>query len=340
MEELCTGAGVVAYSFDHNNVPVILLGREKCTPGWKQGSNKWGAFSGKADKGETIEESAAREFMEESMAVVPFDDVPVPITTASLVDELVARRYTRRIEHLSKGKDGILRKHVLFLRRIPFGEYRTCFNQYRVSLGRLEEILRRHNRLRALVTTPRMCQIGFHLSPSVVVVNVEYAGDGIFKVHLHDGDIPSMTIIKGFTSQEEHDVRKIIRSWSDIKVFIEAGLSDDILEHPALCLRFSGGILIGARVNKTFLEKSQIGWWAVPELQRAVQNNDEILRRPFGDVVPAIIDGIDETKQMFSSNQCSFPSNIKKQHVRNRRSASSCLPKPIQRPHAGYPASD
>ena len=290
--EVCTGAGIVAFSFDDSGEPVVLMGREKVTPGWKQGSNKWGAFSGRSDQDEIIEETAAREFIEESIAVVPIDETsPVPVSRVQVEQCLRDGDYVRKIEHISQTKDGTLRKHVLYLKWIPYGDHALTFNHFRNSLGRLDDILRRYNRLRNNVTCPKICQVGYFMSATVVVVDVVHRDDS-FEIHVDDNGISHFVHISGLTSQEDMDTKKLIRCWRDIKNVIERGLSDDILEHPALSLKLSGGKLVGAKVHKPFLEKNQIGWWSMKSLQNAMATNDEAIRRPFHDVVPAIVDGI------------------------------------------------
>ena len=67
-----TGAGVLVYAIDEKDV-YVLLGREKETPGWRQGSKKWSSFSGKIEINETPLQTAAREFREETCAAVNLD---------------------------------------------------------------------------------------------------------------------------------------------------------------------------------------------------------------------------------------------------------------------------
>lgn len=66
------GAGILPYARANNNTNDIylLLGKEDVILNWKFGSNKWCDFSGgKEDNDMSIEDTAAREFYEESLAV-------------------------------------------------------------------------------------------------------------------------------------------------------------------------------------------------------------------------------------------------------------------------------
>lgn len=68
------GAGVLPFARANNptNDIYLLLGKEDIIPNWKSGSNKWCDFSGgKEEMDLDIEDTAARELYEESLAVPP-----------------------------------------------------------------------------------------------------------------------------------------------------------------------------------------------------------------------------------------------------------------------------
>ena len=66
-------AGLLCYAYAENTHDIFfLLGRDRTSHDWPRGSNKWSDFGGCLDDGETEIEGAAREFVEESMGIVPF----------------------------------------------------------------------------------------------------------------------------------------------------------------------------------------------------------------------------------------------------------------------------
>ena len=68
------GASVLPYSCDpaHSNI-YFLLGNEKKLPRWND-ANKWSDFGGSPKKNESESECAGREFHEETVAAVRWDD--------------------------------------------------------------------------------------------------------------------------------------------------------------------------------------------------------------------------------------------------------------------------
>ncbi len=61
-------AGVLPYAFKENNALMILLGQEDESPEWVD-SKKWSDFCGGPKPGESHEQSAAREWWEETMGM-------------------------------------------------------------------------------------------------------------------------------------------------------------------------------------------------------------------------------------------------------------------------------
>ena len=75
IERLGVGAGIIPVCFVEGSEPMLLLGRERFLPQWK-GSCRWSGFEGSRKAGETLMETALREFNEESIGVVmPFNDI-------------------------------------------------------------------------------------------------------------------------------------------------------------------------------------------------------------------------------------------------------------------------
>jgi len=73
VEEEVLSAGILCYAYTETTHDIFfLLGRERPALDWPRGSNRWSDFGGCLIPGETEVHGAAREFVEETMAVVPF----------------------------------------------------------------------------------------------------------------------------------------------------------------------------------------------------------------------------------------------------------------------------
>lgn len=62
------GAGVLPYAWKDNEI-WFLLGKERRDDTW-EGSEKWSSFGGKRELNQTVEQTAIREFYEESMGTI------------------------------------------------------------------------------------------------------------------------------------------------------------------------------------------------------------------------------------------------------------------------------
>lgn len=94
------GASILCYAIDPTWGNIYwLLGRERFVKGWK-GSEKWSDFGGSTKPGEKPSQTAAREFHEETLAMVPFfEDEPTPRQSYDHIARALDRgEYTYRIE--------------------------------------------------------------------------------------------------------------------------------------------------------------------------------------------------------------------------------------------------
>jgi hypothetical protein len=98
-------AGILCYAYaDSTHDIFFLLGRDRPSPDWPRGSTRWSDFGGGLLPGETETEGAAREFVEESMAIValPQDTAHVlptsPFVNLTHVQGLLEqKKYTFRV---------------------------------------------------------------------------------------------------------------------------------------------------------------------------------------------------------------------------------------------------
>jgi 8-oxo-dGTP pyrophosphatase MutT (NUDIX family) len=116
------GASLLCYSVDPTWSRVyFLLGKERRNPRWKLGSERWSDFGGRVcSKAETAEDTAAKEFVEETLAVVKyFDSDTVPRTQwADIADSLRSGEYTFRLTFCCNAEEP--RNYVTFVKQIPW----------------------------------------------------------------------------------------------------------------------------------------------------------------------------------------------------------------------------
>ena len=128
------GASLLCFSVDPTYSCVyFLLGKERHNVRWPGGSDRWSDFGGRVSASDTCaEETAAREFFEETLAVVKyFENDMVPRRQWSdIADDLKGGKYTLR---LTQGNSA--RKFVIFVKQVPWDpEVVSRFSMYRSAL--------------------------------------------------------------------------------------------------------------------------------------------------------------------------------------------------------------
>ena len=290
---VASGAGVVCYAL-HDGGCMVLLGREKLTPGWKQGSQKWSSFSGKLNVCETVEDGAAREFVEESLCLVPFrSEQFMPVRACSVVPCLYRGDFDATIDHVVPLREGNVKRHVSFVKRIPYSDYPDKFRSTREKLAAVDEACKRFQRIKKAATkAPRFFWPGFKLASGVVSLGGKAATDESVSIDIyseHDDSITSYVF--GCDCEAVKEAKTVWHEWSAVQQII-ASLSDGIAGHPAVCLREFGGLLTGAFIERAYLEKSELRWWKIDELEKVMlprswEERDQF-RKCFVDIIPAL----------------------------------------------------
>ena len=132
IETYSLGAGVLPFAVDSNGECHVLLGRERYLPSWK-GSCRWSGFEGSRKKNESIEDTAVREFSEESLGVVMSD--------ATIRHKLQTFQYTFRVVLRILNDRISERYHCTYAIRIPFEEgLSLAFSQRRLKIEHIDRI--------------------------------------------------------------------------------------------------------------------------------------------------------------------------------------------------------
>ena len=273
-----TGAGVLVYAVDRGEIHV-LLGRERETLGWREGSHKWSPFSGKVEGDENSLEGAAREFMEESCACVPEAQGDF-ITLQEVRDELRLR--ARAVEQTMEYKGEQL-VYCTYILRVPLLAYEERFAATQARLLGLDEVFRDYYRAKKqLDAVPRFLLPGFTLSSCIVVADFRIKGAEV-EVVLHEEDsVEELVVVFGVSAEIMEALRGIEPAWRAVQSFVQAHLHDPIMSHPAVKIVTSRDQVVNAYINRAYLEKCEIRWWPLAELlMEPTKRADSPFRRLF-----------------------------------------------------------
>jgi hypothetical protein len=274
----------------------IVLGREAC-----QMSLRWAPFEGSAKLGETTEEGAAREWVEESLGLIKFSEDPGPnryVDTAWAAEALKRGAFSHAV-HL---------RFRLRMRSQAWKEASTLVAQvvYDPDLERRFELLRLHlielsrfstslHRLRQRVDHPnalygRSVAVDRHPLRVVDVLGVSgfrRRADGLIDFEACVScDDPATTGVCRYVklrlslsySTTVYTViyfvyMSVLRKLAATRQGALAPLTD----HPAVrFLRDAHGNVAGVRVNADFLEKERVKYWTRDELAEMMREHGHL----------------------------------------------------------------
>jgi len=155
------------------------------------------------------------------------------------------------------------------------------------------------NRFRAYYRTkkaaeslPRLLFPGYKLSPALTVVGGEQRAGGVDLSIWDDaaGDLVTQRV--WLPAQAAREAREVYEAWREVLSYIERNKNHHVLLHPAVTVQRVNRHVVGAYVNKCYLEKSEMRWWGTEELERAVRQRPHEFRRFFGEAVPKLLAGV------------------------------------------------
>ena len=265
-----TGAGVIIYATNEGNL-TLLLGKEKETFGWKQGSCRWSAFSGKLEKNEEPIHAAAREFIEETCCTVPIEETYLK-STEDAIQSLHDNSTHIQLKTILRNEELI---YHLFLVKVKFQPFDTMFAKTRSMLSTLDVMCRQFYKLKNYSDIVSLAFFpGFYFSSCLVVVDISIKLDLAY-VTLYDLAAKNRRVFKVsyvVDSQHMKKVKQIHVIWLNIQNHIQKMKQEGFLQHPAITLTKVGSFIINVQVNENYLEKCEIGWWNLDELMRVHLN--------------------------------------------------------------------
>lgn len=284
-----TGSGVLVYASKNNEI-YVLLGRERETPGWRQGSHKWSAFSGKVEQHESALQAAAREFLEEACACVSLGTTPIPSSAESIAAALNTHGFAVEQSTLVKGERLLYCTYII---RLPFKPFRDVFADTRARLLELDAVFRNFYRVKKMADiAPRFFLPGFMLSAQLTVVHFDVLSDTEVRVLMHetlpDAELDFLFLV---TPDIAAMLRELHVAWQSVLDFICARSDDPIFKHPAVNVVRSQDRIVNAYVNKAYLEKCEIDWWKLDDLLQARETHfsqETPFRRLFLENLPVL----------------------------------------------------
>ena len=287
-----TGAGCVCVSVDEENQPCMLLGREKETVGWRDGSNRWSSFSGRVEAGEDAIRGAAREFLEESMCLVSFGERDA--STIPEVEDIIASEAAGTVEHVVQGRRALCR-NIVYIVRVPFD--RTLperFRCMRAELEALESAASRYSKLRKDAEyAPGICLPGAMPSSCLVVARSVLKGRCCEVLVCDSSTQDTYVEILELNTRQAEEVARLLAAWESTMERVKRAPLE-VLRHPAVRTHYANAEMVGASVDRAYLEKNEIAWWRISDLAEICGNRAgtraEAFRSYFLDILPHILE--------------------------------------------------
>ena len=260
------GAGVIPVAYDETGEMRVLLGRERYMPQWK-GSCRWSGFEGARKEGESMIDTAAREFFEESMGVPgPKEMLKTAVRAGTHLARIVLRIHSDRKPD---------RFHVTYVLKVPWDPtLPQKFHDLRMTIEHID----------------RCSQEWRFFRPSVLVSDDQHVGpvdcaDGRatltcsaqtsprvlctpWTLHPHDSRAITATI-----TDDPRRVNNVVM-WSRLRDRVSRSLVD----HPSVHVVRDPvwNLVQAATVCKDYLEKDQIRWWRLEDLRQVMRGNGTI----------------------------------------------------------------
>lgn len=279
------GSGVIPISFDNEGKIQVLLGRERFVAHWK-GSCRWSGFEGSRKEGETLIRTAMREFSEETMDIVaPMEEIQRRLLENDyymrIVIKILSERKPERY-HSTHVVPVVWDAHI----HNRFQALRSHI-EYVESLAQ-EWLYTRPDELAGIcvgtIDVTNECA-------TVVRKRIDRPPTPPWVVEHFDECDQTYVVVATFRG----DRSLAIDAWSTLRNRLERAIARS---HPCVTVTRDAhwGLIQGVEVCRDFLEKDQIRWWSVEQLQAILsgrgQTNVERFRPYFLPVLQVLVDAL------------------------------------------------
>ena len=305
IESSVTGAGILPVAYNDDGDMMLMLGKERYVNHWR-GSLKWSGFEGGRKHGESVEYTAAREFIEESLGTIPIPtNAQNSINDISEIANMLANgEYVARIILCIIQPDAVPRRyHVTYLVNIPFNrQYVTLFRERRQAfvdlIGKTEQL----NRVKESLSDnlPRE-NAPFRGHQVTVITDAHISERSTLCIEFVDDKTDKHT----FEISDSHaEIMFAYCRWFHLRRMCTKDSKDLCLHHSAFrdIQRNSAGAVVVAKMNEDFVEKQSIDWWSLEDLRKVLQNggymHNDYFRAYFLPVLQRTIEELDLTQNI------------------------------------------
>lgn len=271
IQDSVMGAGILPVAV-HGDELFFALGKERYVSHWR-GSLKWSGFEGGRKNEESVEYTAAREFVEESLGVIPFNGRTASI--AEIADALRGGEYVLRIvlSIVQSDAGAPQRYHVTYVVQVPYDpRYTEVFQEKREAFLQLVRRTEDLGRCTAQLS-PMLPQEGktFHGHKVAAILRAEPM-DSATAVRVEIADDARASHVYEICKVSPDDVSTYCEWFSDRRQCAVDLAALSLHESACDISRNGAGDTAALRMNEDFIEKLCIDWWSVDTLLRVLNN--------------------------------------------------------------------
>lgn len=314
LEDKIAGGGILPVACVDGKYK-ILLGKERFINHWR-GSLKWSGFEGGRKVSENVHQMVSREFMEESLSMVPLkttDEHNLEAYESNLTQLLKTKQYFARILlciHHTNGESHEKRYHLTYVIEVPYTpECVEAFDCHRKHLIEFHyKLVVFKKLLDQLPKTPPFLRTGESMSNHTVKsIREVKLTDQRMTIHYIDADNTVHTYVH--TIQEnDKDICILYEKWYNTRKILHNIAKGFKYCPKAVQYKYDAdGLLETASVNDEFLEKQFIRWWDIDDLKDVLKNGgfkkNEFFRAYFLPTLQRSIQELEKYKQSEHSTE-------------------------------------
>ena len=267
------GAGILPIAMDILGEWHMLLGKERYIHHWR-GSLKWSGFEGGRKYGENVESTAAREFIEESMGVVPLGDEGQYHTQAQIAQMLQDGKFCCKFVLCIQSNtepNEVQRYHVTYLVQLPYNaNYPKEFENCRAKLLTLQQNMQTLTKFKDAFKNNNLAFEGGDADKDIVI---RY----ITNVCAKDSTVVltcKTSIRKTEIVLPRNEKTMLYHEWFTKKECILSeikSIGDEIVDK-CISIKKDEDTSIEIKFNEDYIEKLLIKWWSIDTLQTVLSN--------------------------------------------------------------------
>ena len=277
VQDRAIGAGIVPVAVRPDGSIVLLLAREQHIHNWK-GSCKWSGFEGGRKQNESIEDTACREWREESLSTIP--GVEEALRNGSYVCRYTLNILQNRPQLVRATESD--RYHVTYAVEVPYSDdYIDAFKMKRDQLMQLHDA----------AVAWQQCRKETMNSESILEMQLHSCEECC--VYLSSRTIRSR-------SPHDESMRNILQTHSTLcSAVSRLGYHESVYVHYS-----PNHVLLDVFINKDFLEKDCIAWWTLPDARSVLQNGGRFEDQSFRTYFLPVLLGIVSHMEALNTATC------------------------------------